>query len=279
MKALATLLLVCALDALFGIQRAEAAVTCVENKTTGRFDEKAKGRAGTTGECEAQAAMNRASSLADMEEVSAADGTKIIDGFVVTNAAKPFGAIGNTKKEEAAGGQGDKDVVDTAKPVSAAAKAAAKAAALAAQAEAAAAASKATQAAQVAQMTQAAPMIAQAATAAPQAAQARSARPAAKVEPEKRYWDVRVDDKTIYGTLARWAAQAQPKRQVAWELPREHEVSAGDSGEPFFGTFEDAVDRVLDSFEYSEYPPKGCFYSNGVLRVVRRIGDGLECKR
>jgi hypothetical protein len=98
-------------------------------------------------------------------------------------------------------------------------------------------------------------------------------------EPARQYWDVRLDDQTISGTLSRWALQAKPRRQIAWELPREYVVAASDSNAPFFGTFEEAVDRVLDSFESSDYPPKGCFYSNHVVRVVRRVGDGLECER
>lgn len=100
-----------------------------------------------------------------------------------------------------------------------------------------------------------------------------------KEDTARQYWDVRLDDQTISGTLTRWAAQAKPRRQIAWELPREYVVAASDSNAPFFGTFEEAVDRVLDSFESSDYPPKGCFYSNHVVRVVRRIGDGLECER
>lgn len=98
-------------------------------------------------------------------------------------------------------------------------------------------------------------------------------------DPARQYWDVRLDDQTISGTLARWATQAKPRRQIAWELPREYVIAASDSNAPFFGTFEEAVDRVLDSFESSDYPPKGCFYSNHVVRIVRRIGDGLECER
>lgn len=100
-----------------------------------------------------------------------------------------------------------------------------------------------------------------------------------KAGPVKQAWDVRLEDRTIYGTLDRWAKQANPQWQVVWLLPREFMVAASDSNAPFVGTFEDAVDRVLDSFENSDYPPKGCFHSNNVVRVVRRIGDGLECER
>lgn len=262
MKAMATFALVCALGSLFAMQRAEAAVTCVENKTTGRFDEKVQTRGRATGECEAQTFMNNASSVAEMEEASSADGTKIIDGVVVTNAAKPFGAVGNTKKESVAGAPltADGGSVGMLKPISPAAKAAA-----AQEAQAKAAALAAQESAKTLPPAQAGK---------PQGAVV--ARPAG---PEKRNWDVRVDDQSIYRTLSRWAAQANPKRQIAWEIPREFEVSAGDSSDPFFGTFEEAVDRVLDSYESSDYPPKGCFYSNGVVRVVRRIGDGMECKR
>lgn len=116
---------------------------------------------------------------------------------------------------------------------------------------------------------------------APKAAPLPPAAAAAAPAPanEKRQWDVRLEDRSIHGALARWGAQATPRRQIAWELPREFIITASDSDRPFYGTFEDAVDRVLDSYAASDYPPKGCFYSNGVLRIVRRIDDGLECKR
>ena len=120
------------------------------------------------------------------------------------------------------------------------------------------------------------PVSASGAGAAPAVAARVSGAPAA---PEKQSWDVRLEDRTIYATLTRWASQAKPKRQIVWELPKEFEVAASDSNNPFIGTFEQAVDRVLDSFENSDYPPKGCFHTNGVLRVVRRTGDGFECKR
>lgn len=108
---------------------------------------------------------------------------------------------------------------------------------------------------------------------------ATSRQPFTPVPAGKQAWDVRLEDRTIYATLTRWADQARPKRQIVWELPKEFEVAASDSNNPFIGTFEQAVDRVLDSFENSDYPPKGCFHTNGVLRVVRRTGDGFECKR
>jgi hypothetical protein len=96
---------------------------------------------------------------------------------------------------------------------------------------------------------------------------------------EKRYWDVRMDDRSIHNALARWGTLAKPRHQVVWEPSREFPIVASDSDNPFYGTFEEAVDRVLDSFATSDYPLKGCLYSNGVLRIVRRVDDGLECKR
>ena len=89
MKAMVKLALMSALYSLFGVHSVEAAVTCVENKSTGKFEEKAGGKR-PTGECEAQTAMNMASSVSDIEDLSATDGTKVIGGVIVTNAAKPF---------------------------------------------------------------------------------------------------------------------------------------------------------------------------------------------
>ena len=66
--------------------------------------------------------------------------------------------------------------------------------------------------------------------------------PTAPAAPEKQSWDVRLEDRTIYATLTRWASQAKPKRQIVWELPKEFEVAASDSNNPFIGTFEQAVD-------------------------------------
>lgn len=92
MKAKVKLVLLCALSVVFVAQAANAAVTCVENKTTGKFEERSSNRK-SSGECDAQAVMNMVSSVSDVEDLSTADGTKIIGGVIVTNAAKPFTSI------------------------------------------------------------------------------------------------------------------------------------------------------------------------------------------
>jgi hypothetical protein len=89
MKAMAKLALLCALCVLFGVRSAGAAVTCVENKSTGKFEEKA-GKKKVSGECDAQSAMNMVSSVAEVEDLSASEGTTVIGGVIVTNAAQPF---------------------------------------------------------------------------------------------------------------------------------------------------------------------------------------------
>lgn len=92
MKAMVKLAFACALCVLAGARSAGAAVTCVENKATGKFEEKA-GSKRPTGECEAQASMNMVSSVSEVEDLSAAEGTKVIGGVIVTNARKPFGTV------------------------------------------------------------------------------------------------------------------------------------------------------------------------------------------
>lgn len=92
MKAMAKLALVCALCALVGWRGAQAAVTCVENKATGRFEERASSKR-PSGECEAQTAMNMVATVAQVEDLSASEGTKVIGGVIVTNASAPFNTV------------------------------------------------------------------------------------------------------------------------------------------------------------------------------------------
>lgn len=113
---------------------------------------------------------------------------------------------------------------------------------------------------------------------APAGTSARAADDGGEAAPASRnqQWDIRIEDRTVYGALRRWAAQSRPRRQVSWEIPVDFPVTVTDS---FSGSFEAAVSRVMSALEMADYPPKGCFHSNGVLRVVRRVGDGLECER
>jgi hypothetical protein len=89
MKVVEKFALVMAFAALSGTQIASAAVMCVQNKNTGKFEEKGAGKK-VTGECEAQSTMNLLSTVGDVEVAVAVDGTRVIGGVIVTNAAKPF---------------------------------------------------------------------------------------------------------------------------------------------------------------------------------------------
>lgn len=85
-------------------------------------------------------------------------------------------------------------------------------------------------------------------------------------------WELRAQDISIYAALKRWATSIG--WQVSWEIGVDYPVTITDSNS---ATFEDAVDRILDAYAGADYPPKGCFHDNKVLRVVRRVGDGKEC--
>lgn len=95
-----------------------------------------------------------------------------------------------------------------------------------------------------------------------------------KVDPAIKTWEIKATDLSIYGAMVRWAKEAD--WQLSWTIPKDYPVEIVDS---HTGTFEDAVFRVLDAYKVSEYPPWPCFHRNKVLRVVRRVGDGQECKR
>jgi hypothetical protein len=64
------------------VNAAAAAVTCMQNKSTGKFEEKAVGKRGTTGECDAQNAM-----------------TKVVGGVLLTNAPKLSDAVATAQSK------------------------------------------------------------------------------------------------------------------------------------------------------------------------------------
>jgi hypothetical protein len=131
----------------------------------------------------------------------------------------------------------------------------------------------------------ASPSVANATTQAPvdsHAAAAPAAAPAAPiastatvdVAPKKAMgrWEIRAGDLSIYSALKRWSDEAG--WQLSWEIPVDYPVSIVGS---FDNNFRGAVDSVIEAYRDSDYAPKGCFYENNVLRIVRRVGDGKEC--
>lgn len=87
-------------------------------------------------------------------------------------------------------------------------------------------------------------------------------------------WEIRPEDLSIYAALRRWAKVAN--WQISWEIPVDYPATILDRSS---GTFEQAIDRVMTAYSNADYPPKGCFHANNVVRIVRRVGDGQECKQ
>jgi len=77
---------------------------------------------------------------------------------------------------------------------------------------------------------------------------------------------VRLADKTVRQTLARWAQQTGWAFEDAyWAVDRDIPVVAASS---FTGNFKDAVLGLLATTEVTDLPAKPCFYTNNVVRVV-----------
>lgn len=105
-------------------------------------------------------------------------------------------------------------------------------------------------------------------------AEVKPAVPAPK--PAKAYV-VRIEDKTIRGTLTRWAREEgyafEPKGPNYWTVPDDFDVVANDT---MYGEFKDVVRRLIASTELTNTPLQPCFYKN---RVVRVILFNEECRK
>lgn len=97
---------------------------------------------------------------------------------------------------------------------------------------------------------------------------------AAQATPMVKTWEILPQDISIYSAMKRWSQEAG--WQLSWEIPIDYPVTISGSVK---GDFEQAIDQVFASYEDADYPPKGCLYSNKVVRVVRRVGDGNECTK
>lgn len=90
--------------------------------------------------------------------------------------------------------------------------------------------------------------------------------PAPAAPPPEPTWTVLQSDKTLNGTLQRWAAGAG--WQLMWELPVDYAVAARTE---LHGSFADAVGMVVKSMEGADVPMKAIFYDgNKVLRIVAK---------
>jgi hypothetical protein len=101
---------------------------------------------------------------------------------------------------------------------------------------------------------------------APVAAAIVPARPAPVASAPEPTWVVQQSDKTLNGTLQRWAAGAG--WQLMWELPVDYAVAVRTE---LHGSFADAVGMVVKSMEGADVPMKAIFYDgNKVLRIVAK---------
>ena len=90
--------------------------------------------------------------------------------------------------------------------------------------------------------------------------------PAPAAPPPEPTWTVLQSDKTLNGTLQRWAAGAG--WQLMWELPVDYAVAVRTE---LHGSFADAVGMVVKSMEGADVPMKAIFYDgNKVLRIVAK---------
>jgi len=79
-------------------------------------------------------------------------------------------------------------------------------------------------------------------------------------------WTVLPEDKTLNGTLHRWAASAG--WQLMWELPVDYAVTVRTE---LNGSFADVVGMVVKSMDGADIPMKAIFYDgNKVLRIVAK---------
>lgn len=84
----------------------------------------------------------------------------------------------------------------------------------------------------------------------------------------QRVWDVTAADRTIRGTITRWAASSGWIFNVEhWTVDRDLPITAQTQ---FQGDFRGAVRSLLASTELTDLPLQPCFHNNSVLRVVPR---------
>lgn len=79
-------------------------------------------------------------------------------------------------------------------------------------------------------------------------------------------WDMLESDRTLKGTLGRWARDAGWR--LVWEAPVDYAV---ESNSRILGTMEQAVELVVQGMESAETPIKAILYQrNNVIRIVAK---------
>ncbi len=87
-------------------------------------------------------------------------------------------------------------------------------------------------------------------------------------KPKKQYWDLVLVDNNLETALNKWAAKAgyQP---IVWDLQEEIPIN---SSARFEGTFEEALEAVIQSLRTTDFPLKAKYYSNKVVRITSLTG-------
>jgi len=87
-------------------------------------------------------------------------------------------------------------------------------------------------------------------------------------KPKKQYWDLVLADNNLETALNKWAAKAgyQP---IVWDLQEEIPIN---SSARFEGTFEEALEAVIQSLRTTDFPLKAKYYSNKVVRITSLTG-------
>lgn len=90
----------------------------------------------------------------------------------------------------------------------------------------------------------------------------------AVAKPKKQYWDLVLSDNNLETALNKWASKAgyQP---IVWDLQEEIPIN---SSARFEGSFEEALDAVIQSLRNTDFPLKAKYYSNKVVRITSLTG-------
>lgn len=89
------------------------------------------------------------------------------------------------------------------------------------------------------------------------------------VAPPLKEWVVEASDGYVSTSLAKWGKVAD--YDVVWESPKDFRISTTKT--IFKGTFESAVNQVVESLSISDSPVRAIFHPNRVVQIVRYDGQ------
>jgi hypothetical protein len=90
---------------------------------------------------------------------------------------------------------------------------------------------------------------------------------AASVNAETREWRATRNDVNLRILITKMGSLQTPPYMLVWDLPKDYPIGAEDS---YVGNFKDAVRHFVLGTEMTDTPAQPCFYSNNVVRIVRK---------